>query len=369
MIPVGNTENMFFSLVRLGVCYDNQSLELSKDIDWSALEDLAARQGLSAIVLDGIEKLPTEYRPPKEVLLQWIGSVIQLENSGAVQWKAECELATLLRDNQIKTYVMKGAVVSECYPNPRHRQSVDMDCFLTEGVQELKGSRSSSYDVWEKGNKIVEEKGFEVERIHYKNSTWFLPGLTVENHQFLTPFRGNNTLKKLERLLQSMLYEDKGEDQIDGTWLFRPPVMVSAIFLIEHAYTHFLHEGLTWRHILDWMMFSRKHEKEINWTELEVLIDEFGFRKFYDSYHRLGKYLLGEITEEDLIPSDRMMLKDVWGELDIHETVRGIKGKLALVGNTWRARWKYRQFTDMTWLKAIWIQVKGFLFMKSPSLV
>lgn len=36
-----------------------------------------------------------------------------------------------------------------------------------------------------------------------------------------------------------------------GTWLYRPPVMVLALFLIEHAYSHFLHEGLIWPMALD----------------------------------------------------------------------------------------------------------------------
>ena len=35
--------------------------------------------------------------------------------------------------------------------------------------------------------------------------------------------------------------------------------MLSALFLIEHAYLHFLHEGLTWRMVLDWQMFCRRH--------------------------------------------------------------------------------------------------------------
>lgn len=352
-------KKFFLSLVRLGVG-TSEVVPVPERIDWDVLKDLAVKQGLSAIVVDGVERLPDEKRPPKPVLLQWIGEVLQIENGQALQQKAECELALLLQKKQIKTYVLKGAVISECYPNPLHRQSVDMDCFLL--------SLESDYDVWEKGNKIIEDKGFIVERIHYKNSTWFIPGLTVENHQFITPFRGNNTLKKLEQLLQTLLRGDKGEYRIEGTCLCKPPVMVSALFLIEHAYSHFLHEGLTWRHVLDWMMYSRKHEKDIDWQLLNSRIDEFGFRKFYDSYFRLGKYLLGEITEDALSPTDKLMLKDVWSELDLHETVRGLKGKLALVGNTWRASWKYRHFTDMTWIQALWIQVKGFLFMKKPSL-
>lgn len=65
---------------------------------------------------------------------------------------------------------------------------------------------------------------------------------------------------------------------------------------------------------------------------------------------------------------DKRMLEDVWAELDVHDTVRGIKGKLALAGNTWRARWKYKYFSNISMTQALWIQVKGFLFEKRPKL-
>jgi hypothetical protein len=144
--------------------------------------------------------------------------------------------------------------------------------------------------------------------------------------------------------------------------------MVSALFLIEHAYSHFLHEGLTWRLVLDWMLFSRRHKEEIDWLTLDALVDEFGFRRFYNSYYRLGQYLLGDATEEELTTLDKRMLDDVWAELDLHETLHGVKGKLALAGNTLRASWKYHYFSEISMPHALWIQVKGFLFDKHPTL-
>lgn len=351
-------QTSFIELVRLGLGLQTRSIP--NVMDWQVIQALALQQGLSAIVLDGVEGLPEDQRPPKIDLLQWIGETLQGESQYAVQQKAATEMASLFHDNYIKCYVLKGEVVAECYPNPIHRISVDMDCFLLP-IQ-------SDFDAWSLGNDLIRAKGFKVETVFYKNSTFLLPGLMVENHQFLTPFRGNKRLMNLERVLQTLLREDKGNDRFEGTWLYRPPVMLSALFLIEHAYSHFLHEGLTWRHVLDWMMFSRKHDKEINWNELDVFIDEFGFRKFYDSYLRLGKYLLGEITYDLLEKVDKLMLEDVWNDLDLHETVRGLQGKLALVGNTWRARWKYRHFTEMFWIKGLWVQVKGFLFIKEPKL-
>lgn len=352
------TEASFIHLVRLGIGHKSEQIP---DIpDWKELEDIAFQQGLLTIMVDGITKLPDTSRPPKEQLLQWIGQVLQEEQLYAIQWKASTDLALLLAPKDIYTYVLKGIVVSECYPIPNHRCSIDFDCYLKS---------SKIGDVWELGNCIVENAGYKVERDFYKNSTWILPGLTVENHKWLTPFRGNKRLTELEKLLQSMLQEEEGKDVIDNTNLCRPPVMVTSLFLIEHAYSHFLHEGLTWRHVLDWVMFSKKHHGEIAWAQLEDWVDAFGFRKFYDSYSRLGRYLIGEISETVFTDQDRVMLNDVWAELDLHETVRGIRGKLALVGNTWRARWKYREFTEISWLQALWIQVKGSVFMKEPKIV
>ena len=76
--------------------------------------------------------------------------------------------------------------------------------------------------------------------------------------------------------------------------------MVSALFLIEHAYSHFLHEGLTCRHVLDWQMFSRRHRQEIDWASFDVYIDEFGFRKFYDTFNAIGVEMFNDNANENL---------------------------------------------------------------------
>ena len=400
-----NIQEVFLQLVRLGIgCEAEASLPVSAPLsveDWQALEELANEHGLLGVMLDGVEKLPRELRPEKKAIIQSIGQLIQSEQQYAVQEHAATEMALLLHQHGIRTYVLKGAVVAECYPKPEHRRSVDMDCFLANenaDVLETCGTSeqaraNDNEDVWERGNRVLEELGFEVRRDFYKNSTVVLPGLTVENHRYLTPFRGNKRLKNLERFLQSMMFNDNdnlndnengggkevwvsvnvkvessSERRFEGTWLYRPPVMVSALFLIEHAYSHFLHEGLTWRHVLDWTMFSRWHREEIDWVAFDSLIDEYGFRKFYDSYSRLGRFFVGELSAGCLQLADQWMLEDIWAPLDVHETVTGLRGKLALAGNTWRARWKYRHFTDMTWLRALWIQAKGVLFKEEPKL-
>ena len=349
----------FLQLVRLGTGHVD-STEITDDVDWETVKALAEMQGLSGVVLDGIELLTGSHRPPQEFLLEWIGETLQNESIYALQSEVAKDVAKLFYRNGIRTFVLKGTVVSECYPKPQHRISVDIDCFLL--------SEKSDFDAWALGNDLIRNKGFLVNTDFYKNSSFEISGVNIENHQYLTPFRGNKRLVALEKELQYMIRQDNGEDIFEGTYLYRPPVMVTALFLIEHAYSHFLHEGLTWRMVLDWIMFSRKHKHEIDWDSLDAKIDEYGFQKFYDSYNKLGKYLIGELRAECLEFRDSLMLKDIWAELDVHDTVKGIKGKLALVGNTWRARWKYKYFSEDSMMKALWIQVKGVLFGKNPQL-
>ena len=359
-------KDIFLQLVRLGLGCEPVSgsrFQVSGPLsveDWQALEELANEQGLLGVMLDGVEKLPREQQPEKKAIIQSIGLLIKSEQQYALQERTAADMAMSLHKQGIRTYVLKGTVVAECYPKPEHRRSVDMDCFLL--------SEDGSENVWERGNRVLEEQGFEVRRDFYKNSTVVLPGLTVENHRYLTPFRGNGTLRRLEMWLQGEIAgQARNEDEsrrFEGTLLYRPPVMVSALFLIEHAYSHFLHEGLTWRMVLDWQMFCRSHRQEMDWQELETKVDEFGFRRFYTSFSRLGEYLMGELVTDNLQSMDHLMLEDIWAPLDVHEKVTGIRGKLALAGNTWRARWKYRLFTDLTWLQALWIQANGVVLGK-----
>lgn len=362
-----NTEiyESFIQLVRLGIgigMVNDSILTVHAPDDWQSLKALAVAQGLSAVVLDALSSISDNLTEtmPVQMKLEWIGEVLQSEFVHSTQQKTAETMAQLFHNNNIRTYVLKGAVVAECYPNPQHRYSVDLDCFLkpNKGI----------FDACLLGNNLVKGKGYQVDTDFYKNSTFHLPGLIVENHKYLTPFRANKILKRFETLLQSLLAKDEGQDRFDGAWLYRPSMMVSALLLIEHAYSHFLHEGLTWRMILDWGLFNKKHEEEIDWSVFDEYIDEFGFRNFYGSYVRLGDYLLGGLSEEALTKTDRLMLADIWAPLDLHDSVRGVNGKLALVGNTWRARWKYRYFTEMNWVSALWIQVKGFLFEKDPKM-
>jgi len=68
-------EEALLSLTRLGI--GHSAYLIPEIIDWASLQDFADRQGLYALALDGIERMPESKRPSQEMLLQWIGEVLQ----------------------------------------------------------------------------------------------------------------------------------------------------------------------------------------------------------------------------------------------------------------------------------------------------
>lgn len=96
MLSSDNKE-FFLSLVRLGIGHECDGI-LAHQVDWQVIEALAAEQGLSAVVVDGVDKLPLESRPPKPVLLQWIGETLQgYEYRYGQYCKAIAEMASFYR--------------------------------------------------------------------------------------------------------------------------------------------------------------------------------------------------------------------------------------------------------------------------------
>ena len=141
-----STEADFLSLLRLGI--NHEVKPILQDVEWEIVLNIAAQHGLSGVLFDGIERLPEYLRPSKDVLLQWIGTTLESESVQAMQQKAAEEMARLFHKNGIRTYVLKGDVIAECYPKPLHRVSSDMDCYL---MMEKDSTEDSHQKAWKLG--------------------------------------------------------------------------------------------------------------------------------------------------------------------------------------------------------------------------
>ncbi len=102
-----SSKDAFLTLVRLGIGRHNEVL--SSDVDWQKIQISAEQQGLYAVVLDGVEKLPVAQRPPQVILLEWIGEVLQVYEYRYEQYcKAMFGLAGWYNAHGYKMMVLKG---------------------------------------------------------------------------------------------------------------------------------------------------------------------------------------------------------------------------------------------------------------------
>lgn len=263
-----NDKKTFISLIRLGVGHCPDTID--NNIDWDLIIEKANSQGLSAIVLDGIACLPEEARPPKELLLQWIGNTLQsYEYRYEMYRHAITEMAAWYKSRGFKMMVLKGFACSLDWPRPEHRPCGDIDIWLF-------GKQKEADALLEK------ELGIKVDTSHHHHTVFDWQGFMVENHyDFINIYR-NRPNKKQEVLLKELGRDDSNYVMRNGIRIYLPSPNFHAFFLIRHMMGHFATSEITLRQVLDWAFFVKNHAEEVDWDWFLGVLDEYNMREFFN---------------------------------------------------------------------------------------
>lgn len=280
-------EDLFFQHVRSGIRYSD--CFITNDIDWNAIKTIADKQGLTAIVLDGIECLPEELRPPKVFLLNWIGEVMQNYEARYNEYeKAISSLAGFYSQHGYKMMVVKGYACSLDWPKPEHRPCGDIDIWLF-------GKQKEADVVIERDN------GIQVDKSHHQHTVFFWENFMVENHYDFINVHSRKSNVFLEKLLKELATDDSHYTDMFGQRVYLPSANMHALFLLKHAMSHFASSEISIRQILDWAFFVEKHTKEIDWEWLIGVLKKFHMMDFYNTINAICVGDLG--FDEKIFPS------------------------------------------------------------------
>ena len=264
----------FFSLVRLGIG-NASAVRMPEDIDWNALEALAAQHGLSAVLVDGVERLPDGQRPPKPVLLQWIGETLQgFEYRYELYCRTIAEMAAFYNEHGFKMMVLKGYACSLDWPKPEHRPCGDIDIWQFGQNQEADAA-------------LAKEKGIEIDSSHHHHTVFYWRDFMVENHYDFINVHHHKSNVVFERILKELAQDDSHCVDVYGEKVYLPSPNLHALFLLKHTMMHFAAEGITLRQLIDWAFFVRAHGKDVDWPWLEGVLEEFGMRRLYDIFNAI----------------------------------------------------------------------------------
>ena len=262
------TYDAFLALTRLGI--GNSAIILPSTFDWSEIQKLAELHGLSAVVLDGVENLPEDKRPPKEFTLQWIGGVIQNYEHRYEQYcKVIAEMSGFYSNHGIKMMVLKGYGCGLNWPMPNHRPCGDIDIWQFGKLKEA-------------DELIAKEKGIKVDTSHHHHTVFYWRDFMVENHFDFINVHHHKSNVELEDILKELGEDDTHSVELLGEKIYLPSPNLNALFLLKHIMMHFAAEGIMLRQVIDWGFFAKVNGKEIDWVWLETILKRFGMVGMYN---------------------------------------------------------------------------------------
>lgn len=282
---VTKLHDAFLSLVRLGIGTSND-VKIPNDMNWIALKALADIQGLSAIVLDGIDKVQgysgskVQDTLPLQMKLEWIGEVVQhYEQRYNAYEKAIRDLALFYRQHGIKMMVLKGYGLSLYYHNPKHRPCGDIDTWNF--------GQQKKADDW-----MTKECGIHVDTSEHHHTVFWWKGYMVENHYDFLIESATKTNSLLEPVLKELGMDDSRSVLVNGTKVYLPSPNLNALFLLRHSLMEFVGTGISLRLLLDWAFFWKAEYKNIDIPWFMGVVEEHGMKDFF--------HIIDTICVEDL---------------------------------------------------------------------
>lgn len=339
-------EDIFLKIVRLGIGHSQG--DLFSEVNWESIEELAFIQGLSAIIVDGIEKLPASQRPPIDVLLQWIGEVLQgYEYRYELYCRAIAELASFYNGHGYKMMVLKGYSCSINWPKPEHRPCGDIDIWLF--------GKQNETDVL-----LAKEKGIKIDKSHHHHTVFYWHDFMVENHYDFINVHHHKSSAKIETILKQLGSDDSHFTEVYGKKVYLPSPNLHALFLIRHLVSHFASEAITLRQVLDWAFFVEKHGHEVDWMWLLEILNEHHMMEFFNCINAISVENLGFDSKifpyVQLLPClKERILNDTFSQTFSHEEPNSIFLRIPFKYKRWKAnQWKHELCYKESMRSAFW---------------
>lgn len=272
-------------------------------LEWEELFFEAQRQAVVGILVSGIERLPDNQRPPKMVLLQWIGLCQQIEMQNALTTKTCQKLCKQFKNDGFLACVLKGQTNYRYYPEElKNRRSCgDVDVWVKPKEKECKHPVRIVKEYVQKHYEMnglcwlhtshVDESGVPIE-VHFRASFMSEP---CKNRRFQKHFNDIEACRSMVRVYGFEIPAMKVDEDV--------------IYQMNHIYRHLVDEGIGLRQIIDYYFLLRAWSDQHLRPKEETMkiVSQLGMKRFagalmYVLHELLGmpsEYLLCDAKEKD----------------------------------------------------------------------
>ncbi len=271
-------QKAFFALLSAGLWEKEIGLSHYGDIDYAEIYRLAEEQSVIGLVTAGLEQVK-DVKIPQEVLLQFIGSTLQIEQRNKTMNEYVAKLIERLRNDGVYALLVKGQGIAQCYEKPLWRSSGDVDLLLSEND-------------YEKAKDILLPQSLsrEPEYATFKHLSMTMPGgFEVELHGTLRSRLSARVDSVIDEVQRDVFFSGSVRSWMNnGVQVFLPGSNNDAIFVFTHILHHFYIEGIGLRQICDWCRLLWTYREKLDIKRLEAYIKKAGLMTEWKAFVALA---------------------------------------------------------------------------------
>ena len=340
---MNRSQTQFLELMRAGlwgVAADPDNFK-PDSTDWKAVLRIAKEQTMMVVVTDGIETLPKELWPPKEVMMKLAMMRVRTSQAHQLLNSTIAQIVEALNAEGVPSVLLKGQGIAQCYLRPESRTCGDIDLYT--GARAYK----RAYNVIEglHGGKPHKEPAECEHHLHTD-----LNGVEVEIHRKTSFMHGTFLDRKFQNWtiesINKHFWKDSQEKWDNGgTMVALPPATYNVFFILHHAVRHMTTEGVGFRQICDWTMLLHRCHAKVDTKQLAKMLKQLRMERIWQEFGRLAVNYLGLPAEElPLAPTD----------LSPTATTRKLVQHIFISGNFGRFDANGRDHSEVPYLKRKW---------------
>lgn len=261
---------------------------LTETPDWNKVLTLAKEQTVLGLVSDAIGRMPENLRPSADAMHRLRFHVMRTCQAHAMLNRKLARTVDLLRSHDIHPVLFKGQGLALEYPDPMLRQCGDIDLYVGPDDY-LKACRTVLEAYGSDGHESESAKHMHIDS----------DGVTIELHRIAENLPGPFADRRYQKWTRMNLeHREQRHVDIGGTSVDLPPVDFNVVYVMNHAWHHFMNGGVGLRQFCDWTMFVHNHHKEMDIKQIESDLKSFGLWKAWHLFSSIAVRHLGLPAEE-----------------------------------------------------------------------
>lgn len=277
-----------------------------RQVNWSAdvtpeqmyqITALAEKHHVLPLIFEAIYACPAATNMDGVLFMECKRSTVQAVMVQTIKTEEFLTLNRHLRENGIIPVVVKGIICRNLYPRPDYRTSGDEDVLC--GDHQFNACHKLMIDFGMEATASTLEC-YEVP--YHKDDS----ALYIELHKSLFP-RESDIFSDCNRFFDNC-FDRIIEVDIQGDPVATLNHTDHMLYLILHAFKHFLHAGFGIRQVCDMVLYANAFGSQIDWEYVQTKCSGLRADKFAAALFDIGSKYLGFSPEKACYPYNRQQL-------------------------------------------------------------